>query len=106
MKRKLNSKKMACVEACMLTVCLVLVSPDFFYAAGLKNVTLMFANFQEIVTTIISGLGTIVALWCIAEIGGSWMGHGNGGTQLEAFKRMGGAILWIAAPQLVTLFKV
>lgn len=108
MKKKVNNKRIVCVVMYTLLCSLVLMQPDIFFAGqgGLNYVTRLFNNFYQIVTTIISGLGMIVALWCIAEIGGSWMGHGNGGAQLEAFKRMGGAILWITAPQLVMLFTI
>ena len=85
---------------------IILTYPDYFYAnnQALKDVEALFSNFFQIVATFISSVGAIVGLYCIAEIGGSWMGQGNGGAQFEAFRRMGGAILWICAPQLISLF--
>lgn len=104
MKRYFTRKNLIWLCVAMMLCCLA-SQPDVCYAAtGLTAVQNKFDNFESIVTTFISGIGTIVALWCVAEIGGSWMGHGNGTAQFEAFKRMGGAILWIAAPQLITLF--
>lgn len=108
MKKIYNKKEFTKVVMCTMICSLAILSPDYFYAnnGGLYTVSTLFNNFYSIVSTIISGLGMIVALWCIAEIGGSWMGHGNGGTQVDAFKRMGGAIVWITAPHLVALFQV
>lgn len=88
---------------------LVLFKPDFFYAgntAGLTLVNSLINNFYQMVATAVSGLGLIVCLVCIMELGMSWMGHGSGGNQFDALKRMGGGLLWVAAPQLVMLFRV
>ncbi len=94
-----------------LVCCLVLLKPDFFYAtvgntAGLDLVNALINNFYQMVATAISGLGLVVCLVCIMELGMSWMGHGSGGNQFDALKRMGGGLLWVAAPQLVMLFRV
>ena len=104
MKKKWN--KRICMMLCFLFVCLVGLQPDFFYASqqALADVQAKFDMLYQIIATFITGVGMIVALICVAEIGGSWMGHGNGGAQFEAFKRMGGAVLWMAAPQLIVLF--
>lgn len=104
--KKIIMKKACRILFCCLMFGLVVIQPDFFYASqeALNVVQGKFDMFFEIVSTFISGVGMIVALMCVAEIGGSWMGHGNGGAQFEAFKRMGGAILWMAAPQLIVLF--
>lgn len=106
MKKKLIIKKMSRILFCVMLFGLVVIKPDFFYASqeALNAVEAKFDIFFEIIATFFSGVGMVVALMCVGEIGGSWMGHGNGGAQFEAFKRMGGAILWIAAPQLVVLF--
>lgn len=106
--RKYLSQKENVMKMMFFIMCsLVIVQPDFFYAAaGLDVVNTMMNNFYQLIATIFSGIGMVVALWAIGEIGGSWIGAGGGGAaQLEAFKRMGGAILFICAPQLVMLFK-
>lgn len=106
MKKKLIMKKLCRMLFCGMLFGLVVIQPDFFYASqeALNSVQGKFDALYEIIATFISGIGMIVALMCVAEIGGSWMGHGNGGAQFEAFKRMGGAVLWMAAPQLIVLF--
>lgn len=96
----------------MIMCSLVLLQPDFFYAvtdqtnnaSGLNYLHGLFDNLYQVVATFISGIGMLVALYNVAEIGGAWMGHGNGGAQFEAFKRMGGSLVWVAAPQLIMLF--
>lgn len=112
--KKLNRRKCFLYIAYALVCCLVLIEPDFFYATvktvgntdGLDLVNALINNFYQMVATVISGLGLIVCLVCIMEIGASWMGHGSGGNQFDALKRMGGGLVWVAAPQLVMLFRV
>lgn len=109
MKKYLSKKENVMRLMFFLYCSLVILQPDFFYAsdAGLDAVNDMMNNFYQLVATAFSGLGMVVALWAIGEIGGSWIGAGSGGAaQLDAFKRMGGAIIFICAPQIVMLFRL
>lgn len=108
MKKYIHRKENIMKIMFFLMCCLMIVQPDYFYAgvAGLDKVNQLMDNFYQLIATIFSGIGMVVALWAIGEIGGSWIGAGGGGAaQLDAFKRMGGAIVFICAPQLVMLFK-
>lgn len=109
MKKYILKKENAMRLMFFFMCCLVIVQPDFFYAgtAGLDAVNEMMDNFYQLIATIFSGIGMVVALWAIGEIGSSWIvSSGAGGAaQLDAFKRMGGAIVLICAPQLVILFR-
>lgn len=106
MKKYLFKKENTMKLLYFLMCGLVIIQPDLFYAAGLDAVNNMMDNLYQLIATIFSGIGMAVALWAIGEIGGSWIGHGGGGAaQFDAFKRMGGAIVFICAPQLVMLFR-
>lgn len=112
--KKMNKQRRTMIFLTLLFVCcLVTFEPDFFYAAkavgdssGLDTVNALINNFYQMVATVVSGLGLVVCLVCIMELGASWMGHGSGGSQYDAMKRMGGGLVWVAAPQLVMLFRL
>lgn len=108
--RKYLSKKENVKKIMFFVMCaLVLMQPEYFYAsqAGLNTVTGLMNNLYQLVATFFSGIGMTVALLAVGEIGASWMGAGHGGNaQFEAFKRMGGAIFYICAPQIVVLFAI
>ena len=106
--RKYLSKKENVKKIMFFVMCaLVLMQPEYFYAGqGLDKVNSMMDSMFQLVATFFSGIGMTVALLAVGEIGAAWMGAGHGGTaQFEAFKRMGGAIFFICAPQIVVLFR-
>lgn len=108
--KKYFSKKENFQKLLFFVMCsLVIMQPDFFYAnqAGLNKVNELMNNLYQLVATFFSGIGMTVALLAVGEIGASWMGAGHGGNaQFEAFKRTGGAIFYICAPQIVVLFAI
>ena len=66
-------------------------------------ITAQFDVLLDIVTSIVSSIGTIVTLWGISEWGIAFQGQ-DGTSQAHAFKRIAGGLVMILAPQLLTLF--
>ena len=64
---------------------------------------LSFATLLDIVKALVSAIGTIVLLWGLFEWGTSLQSP-NGAEQSSAFKRIGGGLVMILAPQLIALF--
>ena len=62
-----------------------------------------FATLLDIVKALVSAIGTIVLLWGLFEWGTSLQSP-NGAEQSSAFKRIGGGLVMILAPQLISLF--
>ena len=85
-----------------------LVSSEFVYAAtnsssGASTVTSSFSSLTDIVTALVSSIGTIVLLWGFFEWGTS-MQSTDGVMQSSAFKRIGGGLIMVLAPQLISAF--
>ena len=64
-----------------------------------------FEGLLDIVTALISSIGTIILLWGFFEWGLSLQGQ-DGFTQSTAFKRIGGGLVMILAPQLLNIFLI
>lgn len=67
-----------------------------------SSITSSFDNLKAIVTAIISSIGTIITLWGISEWGIAFQGQ-DGTMQASAFKRIGGGMVMVLAPQIVGL---
>lgn len=83
-------------------------SPEMAYAAtnsssGASTVTSSFSSLTDIVTALVSSIGTIVLLWGFFEWGTS-MQSTDGVMQSSAFKRIGGGLIMVLAPQLISAF--
>lgn len=74
-------------------------------ASGADVISQGFDGLLSIVTALISSIGTIILLWGLFEWGLSLQGQ-DGFTQSTAFKRIGGGIVMILAPQLLNIFLI
>ena len=74
-------------------------------AAGAAGGTIAsgFTNLLEIVKSLVSSIGTIVLLWGFFEWGTSMQSQ-DGVMQSSAFKRIGGGLVMVLAPQLISVF--
>ncbi|MCR5545756.1 MAG: hypothetical protein K6F30_04680 [Lachnospiraceae bacterium] len=70
---------------------------------GAEAVTSSFNSLKEIVIALVSSVGTIVLLWGFFEWGTS-MQSTDGVMQSSAFKRIGGGLIMVLAPQLISAF--
>ena len=112
-EEKKNRTKMymmaVCAISCLLFMGVMsLVSSEFVYAAtnstsGASTVTSSFSSLTDIVTALVSSIGTIVLLWGFFEWGTS-MQSTDGVMQSSAFKRIGGGLIMVLAPQLISAF--
>lgn len=82
----------------------ILMEPSLFANAttDTSTITTSFDSFKDIVTAIISSIGTIITLWGISEWGISYQGQ-DGTMQAQAFKRVAGGMIMILAPQILTI---
>lgn len=71
-------------------------------AAG-GTITSGFTNLLDIVKSLVSSIGTIVLLWGFFEWGTSMQSQ-DGVMQSSAFKRIGGGLVMVLAPQLISVF--
>lgn len=88
------------IAAVMMTMFTV---PTFASSAGATVIENGFATLLDIVKALVSAIGTIVLLWGLFEWGTSLQSP-NGAEQSSAFKRIGGGLVMILAPQLIGLF--
>ncbi len=112
-KNRLTAKKappwgrIAIMLAVTLTFCLcampVLAGTNNTGSTASTVITTGFANLQSVVEAIVTAIGTILLLWGLFEWGISIQSP-DGVQQSSAFKRIGGGIVMIAAPQLLTFF--
>ena len=72
-------------------------------ATGANVITQGFSGLLDIVTALISAIGTIILLWGFFEWGISLQSQ-DGVMQSAAFKRIGGGLVMILAPQLISVF--
>lgn len=57
---------------------------------------------KDFAASVVSGIGTIIALWGIFEFSMAMQGN-DGMMQSHAFKRIAGGLLGILAPQILTM---
>lgn len=98
--KTLSKKHMALMMITLIASVIFIAMP--VYAANTSAVTAKFDTLQDIVSSIISSIGTIVVLWGIFEFGNS-MQTQEGGAQSQAMKRIGGGLVMVIAPQLLAL---
>ena len=89
-----------------------LIPPDVAFATGAEGattgaaggtITSGFTNLLDIVKSLVSSIGTIVLLWGFFEWGTSMQSQ-DGVMQSSAFKRIGGGLVMVLAPQLISVF--
>lgn len=72
-------------------------------ATGATAVTNSLNSFYSIVSAFVSATGAIILLWGVFEWGTS-MQSNDGSMQANAFKRIGGGLVMILAPQIIAGF--
>lgn len=72
-------------------------------STGAATITSSFNTLFGIVSALVSAIGSIILLWGIFEWGVSLQSQ-DGVTQSSAFKRIGGGLVMVLAPQLITAF--
>ena len=86
---------------------IILFSPLIIYAAedpsGSAQITDSFNQLLNIVKALVSSIGAIVLLWGFFEWGTSMQSQ-DGVMQSSAFKRIGGGLIMVIAPQLISAF--
>lgn len=103
MKAMKNMKKKGiCIAAAVGLMCMTLAIP-VFAASGADVIQNGFATLLDIVKALVSAIGTIVLLWGLFEWGTSLQSP-DGVQQSTAFKRIGGGLVMVLAPQLISLF--
>ena len=70
------------------------------FAASADVVTSKFNSLKDLVSGIVSSIGSIVTLWGISEWGIAFQGS-EGTMQANAFKRIGGGFVMAMAPQIL-----
>ena len=98
-------KKLAAAGTMTALMCLFLAVPVFADAAsdGATVIQTGFATLLDIVKALVSAIGTIVLLWGLFEWGTSLQSP-DGVQQSTAFKCIGGGLVMVLAPQLISLF--
>lgn len=96
---KRNQRKI--ITAAVLLFMISFISP--VNAGDTAAVTAKFTILKNLVATVVSSIGTVITLWGIFEFGNS-MQTQEGGAQSQAMKRIGGGLVMVIAPQLITLF--
>ena len=91
----------AAIAAALIMI--VMTVPAFAAGEGATVIQNGFATLLDIVKALVSAIGTIVLLWGLFEWGTSLQSP-NGAEQSSAFKRIGGGLVMILAPQLISLF--
>lgn len=82
---------------------LALAEEESAAASGASVVTTNFGILTDIMTALVSSIGEIVLLWGFLELGTSMQSQ-EGSMQAGAFKRVGGGIMMVLAPQLLAAF--
>lgn len=82
---------------------MLLFPTNVFASSGADTVTNGFKSLMDIVKALISSIGAIVLLWGFFEWGTSMQSQ-DGVMQSTAFKRIGGGLIMVLAPQLISAF--
>lgn len=103
---EINKKKAFRASAAVLALSVVLFgTPIGVLAAegGATVVTNNFKSFYDIVAALASAVGSILLLWNVVEWGIT-LNSQEGMMQARAFKGIGGALVMILAPQIISGF--
>ena len=96
-------KKIVLAVSTVAVIQLLFIVPVFAAPDGASVIQSGFSTLLDIVKALVSAIGTIVLLWGLFEWGTSLQSP-NGAEQSSAFKRIGGGLVMILAPQLISLF--
>lgn len=106
MKKKISIiKEKAAMTGFLLMSMAMQVSPVLVNAkkTGADAVTSSLNDFYSIVAAFVSAVGAIILLWGVFEWGTSMQAN-DGSMQANAFKRVGGGLVMILAPQIIQGF--
>ena len=78
-------------------------TPMTVFAGGAGVINSSFGTLRDLVAAMVSSIGAIVLLWGFFELGISMQSQ-EGSMQSNAFKRIGGALIMVLAPQLISAF--
>lgn len=88
-----------------LFVLVFMMCPTVVFANnGLTQVTAKFKLLLDLVSTVVSVLGSIITLWGISEWGLSLQGGNGGMMEAQGFKRIMGGIVMILGTNLLAIF--
>ncbi|MCR5451448.1 MAG: hypothetical protein K6F00_02340 [Lachnospiraceae bacterium] len=102
-RRKRSKQVLGMITLSLLYVFLVCPQAVFASGGGAASVTASFNTLKDIVVALVTSVGTIVLLWGFFEWGTSLQSQ-EGVMQANAFKRIGGGLVMVLAPQLITAF--
>lgn len=101
--RPKNLKKCAMTVSCGALFILCAATPVFATTSAESIINSGFDNLKSIVSAIVTAVGAIILLWGLFEWGVSFQST-DGVQQSNSFKRIGGGIVMVLAPQLLNLF--
>lgn len=105
--RKLDlrtAKKMAAfIEIAILSLIIISFPQIAFAETGAELVTSSFSSLMDIITAFVSSIGAIVLMWAFFEMGIAVQSQ-EGTMQAMSFKRIGGGLVMVLAPQLISAF--
>lgn len=103
-KKNLTPEKVERIMVMGVLFGAMLIFPsNVFASSGADTVTNGFKSLMDIVKALISSIGAIVLLWGFFEWGTSMQSQ-DGVMQSTAFKRIGGGLIMVLAPQLISAF--
>lgn len=101
LKKKVDSQTVFAMMLFALLLGVTFLTPETaVFAASADVVTGKFNSLKELVSGIVSSIGSIVTLWGISEWGIAFQGS-EGTMQANAFKRIGGGFVMAMAPQIL-----
>lgn len=102
LKKKVDSQTVFAMMLFALLLGVTFLTPETaVFAASADVVTGKFNSLKDLVSGIVSSIGSIVTLWGISEWGIAFQGS-EGTMQANAFKRIGGGFVMAMAPQILT----
>lgn len=101
-KRKLLCIKMGKILGFVLINIFLFIQPVLAVEDGANVIASGMKNLTELVKAFISAVGVIITLWGVFEWGNA-MQSNDGMMQSAAFKRIGGGLVMVLAPQLLSV---
>ena len=90
---------------CSIAVCVLVFGcmPVFASAEGNELIKTSFQSLLDIVIAIVSSIGAILILWGIFDFATALQSQ-DGAMQSNSFKRIGGGLVAVLGPQLLSLW--
>lgn len=99
-KRPIKYTHIAVMFCAVTALLFIPMIPVNAMEAGATAINTKLNNLLQLMYAAISAIGTMLALWGIAEWGIAWQGQ-DGIMQASAWKRIAGGIIVAAAPQIL-----